>query len=250
MERIAYIKYFLETEGALFLKLSQIFRERGHMTYTSLKAEIKKIFVDIVEGYIDIASDLRARMRIRETFRDVLRQKKGYDRNTLPHKVKPHIQALSDLGFLSIEVDDQEETYKPTVHGTVSPLCVLGERLESLSKMESVFSNDGYFPVIAAALDIDAAVYSAEPHEEMLRRTLAWGYDVMRAEVTGMADIDALVDWARIKLLSEENILAAREDILDYFSEMRRLNPAAVRYHMDGTGKTAYVILSLDEAGN
>jgi len=249
IEKIAYLKYFLETEGALILKLSERFTDKEEITYSYLKGEIQKIFEEIYEGYIDIAPDFRARTKIREMFKETQRRMRSkkhvYDPTTLAHKIKPHIQALSDLGLLSIEKQNQEENYRPVIYNGVLPFSVFSEKLTNFKKMEEIFANDGYFSLIAEALNLGSVRYSPKTHKETLRQTFTWGYEVIRDKITGMADIDALIDWCCIKLLSEENVLVTRKDIEEFLNEIRRVNPSSVRYHVDGKGRIAYLILEL-----
>ena len=246
MEKIAYLKYFLETEGALILVLGNRFRLEGKLSYDYLKGEIQNIFNEIYQGYIDIAPDLRSRVRIKEMLAETERRKKSkqklYDPGTLAHKIKPHIEAFSDLGLLTT-VD--EESYAPASCNGVLPLVVISESLENFAKMEEVFSSDGYFLLIAKALNLNIVEFSTKSHRDMLEETLFLGYETMSDKTTGMAEIDALVDWIRIKLLSENNVLAHRQDVEDLFSQMRKDKPSKVRYHVDGKGRVAYVILEL-----
>lgn len=249
IEKIAYLKYFLETEGALILKLSEMLRDKGAITYFLLKNEIQRIFKEIYEGYIDMAYDFRSRIRIKEMFKEMQRRMKSreniYDRSTLSHKIKPHIQALSDLGLLSIEKENQEEIYRPVIYNGVSPFIIFFKKLKNFEKMEEVFSNNGYFSLIAEALNLGSIRYSPKAHKEILKQTFTWGYEVMRDKITGMADIEALIDWSCIKLLSEENILVSRKDIEEFLAEMRKDKPSSIRYHADGKGRIAYLILEL-----
>jgi len=249
IEKITYLRYFLETEGALILKLSGSFVIKKEIPYTYLKGEIQKIFEEIYEGYRDIALDFRARIKIREMLNEMQRRMRSkehvYDSSTLAHKIKPHIQALSDLGLLSIEKQNQEEIYRPVIYNGVLPLIILLKKLKNFEKMEEIFSNDGYFSLIAEALNLGSIRYSPKAHKEILRQTFTWGYKVMRDKVTGMADIDALIDWSCIKLLSEENVLVTRKDIEEFLNEMIKVNPSSIRYHVDGKGRIAYLILEL-----
>ncbi|OQX55001.1 MAG: hypothetical protein B5M53_04905 [Candidatus Cloacimonas sp. 4484_209] len=249
IEKIAYLKYFLETEGALILKLAEKFIDRKEITYSYLKNEIQNIFREIYEGYMDIAPDFRSRIKIREQLKETQRRIKSrehtYDQGTLAHKIKPHIQALSDLQLLTIEKENQEEIYKPVIYNGISPFAVFYKKLANFKKMEEIFSNDGYFSLIAEALNLRPIKYSPKMHEKTLRLAFTWGYEVMRNKTTGMADIEALIDWSCIKLLSEENVLITRRDIEEFLNEMRKVNPSSIRYHVDGKGRIAYLILEL-----
>ena len=249
MEKITYLKYFLETEGALILKLSENFVNKNEITYSYLKDNIQKIFEEIYEGYLNIAPDFRTKIKIKEMIKEMRRRMKSkeclYQPSTLAHKIKPHIQALEDLGLLYKEVQNQEEIYKPLIKNGVSPFSVFFDKLSNFEKMEQIFSNDRYFELIAEALNLETVRYSPETHKEILIQTFTWGYRVMKDKTTGMADIDALIDWSRIKLLSEENILIARKDIEEYLHNLRKTDPSSIRYHVDGRGRIAYLILEL-----
>lgn len=246
IEKITYLKYFLETEGALILKLAEKFKDREELSYSYLKGEIYHIFEEIYEDYIDIAPDFRSRLRIKEMFKETSRQMKsknhGYGEGTLAHKIKPHIEALSDLGLLAIDKKNKEEIYRPKSHNGVSPLTIFFKSLGDFRKMEETFLNDGCFPLIARALNLNLTNFSPE-HKERLKQAFSYGYEVMKDKVTGMADIDALIDWCRIKLLSEEDILVNRREIEEFLTEMRKAKPSSVRYHVDGKGRVAYLIL-------
>lgn len=249
IEQIAYLRFFLETEGALILKLAKRFTTRGEITYSYLKTDIQNIFEEIYDGYIDMAPDFRSRIRVKEMFKETQRRLKrreeGYHPGTLAHKIKPHIQALSDLRLLSVDRKDGEEIYRPHFYDGISPFTRLTEELCDLRQMEKLFSTstDGYYSVIAKALNLGSERYSTETHEEVLRQAFRYGYEVMKDRVTGMADIDALIDWCYVKLLALENILVTREDVEKLLNEMRKADPSSVRYHVDGKGRMAYLIL-------
>lgn len=249
IEKITYLRYFLETEGALFLKLAEQLKNKKEISYSYLKDEIQKIFKEIFEGYIRIAHDFRSRIKIREMLKKTQIQMKnknhGYASGTLPHKIKPHIQALYDLGLLYMVKDGREEIYKPSMYNGVSPLDILLEKLENFKKMEKIFSNNGYFSLIAKILNLNPVKYSPKIYKEQLKKTFISGYEIMKNKITGMAYIEALINWSCIKLLSEENVLVNRKDIEEFLKEMRKINPSSVRYHVDGKGRIAYLILEL-----
>lgn len=245
IERICYLRYFLETEGALILKFAERFNKIAEsLSYSYLRDNIQEIFKEIYEEYMDIAPDFRTRIKIREVY-SLMKSKERYDESTLAHKIKPHIQALADLGILSVDRKNSKEVYRPLVSDGVSPFDVFSKELVNFKKMEEVFLNDGYFSLIAKALDLKPLNYSPELHRELLKQSFLYGYEVMRDKVTGMADIDALIDWCCIKLLSEENILVSRKDIEGFLAELRKINPSSIRYHVNGRGRIAYLILEL-----
>lgn len=241
LEQITYLRYFLETEGALILKIAERISEEGETSYSYLRENIQEVFQEIYESYIDASPDLRTRIRVREMLKGMREQMKSrdktYDKSTLSHKIKPHIQALKDLGILSIEERKDDEIYKSAA------LCTLSKELLDIPQMEAAFSNYGYFELIAKVLKLEPAEYDPDKHRELVEEAITYGYSVIKDKVAGMADIDALTDWCCIKMLSKDNILIGKRDVEGFLDEMRKQDPASIRYHVDGRGRIAYVIL-------
>ena len=110
--------------------------------------------------------------------------------------------------------------------------------------MEKVFEEYQYFYVIAKILNLAPTHYNLELHSKLLWDTLLDGYLRMKDKVYGLADIDALVDWCCIKTLSEDNILAKKDDIVHFLDDKRRKDSSSIRYHVNGKGRIAYLILA------
>jgi hypothetical protein len=241
IEDICYLRFFLETEGAIILKLAERFCKTGELSYKYLKDNIQDVFKEIYQEYIDIAPDFRTRIRIKETLRQMKAER--YDETTLPHKIRPHLQALTDLRILSKEEKNGEIIFSPLRVGTTSSLAIIHSRLKSIQNMENMFLNYDYFPLIAEIYHLTPAPYS-ENQRDLLRDTISYGYNVMRNGITRMADIDALVEWSCIKMLSEHNVLVERRHIEDYFSRIRKEYPSRIQYHVDGKGRVAYLVIN------
>jgi len=242
IERICYLRFFLETEGAIFLKLAERFCSTGEMPYQYLKDNIQDIFREIYQEYIDIAPDFRTRSRIKEMFGE-MKSKRPYNDSTLTHKIKPHIQALADLGILYINKTDREYKFSPVSVGSASSFSIIYSRLKSIQNMESIFLNNEYFPLIAELYSLMPTPYG-ENYRDVLLETVSYGYRVMHNKITRMADIDALVEWCCIKMLADHNILVERRHIDDLFSSIRKEHPSSIQYHLDGKGRIAYMIFT------
>jgi len=237
IEKICYLKYFLETEGAIILKLAEKFQKMGKVSYSYFKDNIQDIFKEIFEEYMDIAPDFRSRIKIKETY-NLVKIKERYDQSTLSHKIKPHIQALEDLGIIKKQNDS--EIY--TSVGNSIPIII--NNLLNIQNMENIFDKDEYFSLIAQIYNLPYILYSYETHNEVLKETFSYGYQIMRDKTTGLADIDALIDWCRIKMLSVNNILVRKRDVKDILNKIRLHYPSKIRYHLNGKGKISYLVLS------
>jgi hypothetical protein len=240
LEKICYLRFFLETEGAIFLKLADRFTKTGELSSLYLRDNIQDIFKEIYQEYIDIAPDFRTRIRIKEMFGE-MKSKRPYDKSTLAHKIKPHIQALADLGLLSVDKKDGEYSYNPINIGKTSTFAIIQNKLNNIQNMESMFSNDDYYPLIAEIYNLTPIPYS-EDQSNLLKDTISFGYNAMRNPVTHMADINALIDWCCIKMLSEHSILVEKSHIESFLNKVRKISPSKIQYHVDGKGRVAYLV--------
>ncbi len=241
LEKIAYLRYFLETEGALILKIAKEIIEKGTIRYSYLEENIQRIFQEIYEEYLEISTNLKMRLENRKRIKELL---KKYHKSTLPHKIKPHIQALKELEILSAEVENNDEIYKSTVFNSALSFSNLFNALKDIQHMETVFYNYEYFKVIADIYNLKTDGYNPHVHQKLVKDTIFYGYSIMKDEITGMASIDALIDWCCIKMLSVDSVLIKKEDIIKFLDDMRKIDGSKVRYHVDGKGRIAYLIFS------
>jgi len=246
IERVCYLRFFLETEGAVLLKLAERFCETGGMSYQYLKENIQDMIEGIYEEYIDIAPDFRVRSRIKKLLDEMKRQmrsKERYDDSTVGHKIKPNLQALADVGILSVDRTNVEYKFSPVSVGTTSSLSIIYDRLKTMQNMENMFLNNEYFPLIAELYSLTPSPYG-ENYRDLLIETISYGYKSMRNKITRMADIDAIVEWCCIKMLSEHNVLVQRQDLDGLFNRIRKERPSSIQYHLDGRGRIAYMIFT------
>ena len=114
--------------------------------------------------------------------------------------------------------------------------------------MEHVFMADGYFDVIATALNLTPNRYEPSLHCETLKNRLITGYRMMKNKATGIADIEAITDWCCITMLSDNNLLVTKRDIQTFLDDLRKEKPGSIGYHVDGKGNISYLTISgLDE---
>jgi len=113
-EKIAYLKYYLEADGAMLLTLGeQILENPPGITTKDL---FEKPFVDaalrkIFRSYHELTGDLGSRTELRQKLvRLEARPLKPYTRR---HKILPRLIPLEDLGFLVREMTSEGETFLP-----------------------------------------------------------------------------------------------------------------------------------------
>jgi len=242
-ERLAFLRYYLETEGAIILQIAKRVAERGELKKKDLFQEIRSIFEEIYEGYLALHASSRGRKDLKDKVRRI--KADSYNEGTLPHKVIPHIQPLVYLGVLE-RCGNGEEVYRPVSLGELSTVEVLVQELKDFRVMETRFSSSDYFAVVSRLTSPNAVRYQESAHSLMLRNSLILGYSYMRSPTTGMVSIDSLLDWSCIDMLADHNIEVTRAQVQSYLDGQYKNCPSSLRFHVDYRGKPAYVIL--DEA--
>ena len=244
LEKIIYLKYYLETDGAVILQLAKRIKENSEISRDDLSKSIHLLFREIYEGYITMSSNFQKRIELKERLKKIPKEK-GYDQKTVKHKVRPHIYPLIDLGILSNpEIENGDEIYKAAGYNKLSTIELLLQELNDFQMMEKRFDNYEYFQIIRKVLNLESINFNVESHSNILRKTMIKGYSLLKENVTQMAYIDALVDWCCAKILSEDNILISKQSVCDFIEQIWRDSPQSVRYHVDYRGRKSYVILS------
>lgn len=242
VEKLCHLRFFLETEGALILKFAEILKNKGELAYSYLKDNIQNIFKEIIENYIDIVPDMRTRLKLKD-FQSQMKKDK-YDESTIAHKIKPHLQALCDLGILVTTKRNNEEIYVPEFLDGNSTFSTLITEIGNLENLEKAFSNYDYFSMLSKIYNLHPQDYSTEIHINLFSNIFSFAYDKMKNKVSGLADIEALINWCCIAMLSEHNILARKEDVGKLIDKFRNESPSKINLHVDGKGNIAYVVFN------
>lgn len=242
LEKIVYLRYYLEADGSLMLQLASLIRDYGEISKNELSNTIHLLFREIYEGYIDLSRGFKERVELKERLKKIPKEKR-YDQKTVIHKIKPHIYSLIDLGLLlKEEVENGDEIYQSVVYNRLSAMTLLLQELVDFRTMEKKFDNYEYFRIIDKILNLQAASFEAS-HSNILRKTIATAYSFLKADITRIADIDAIVDWCCAKMLVEDKIIVNAKLIRDFIEHTRKEKPRSVRYHVDYRGRRSYVIL-------
>lgn len=243
LEKVIYLKYYLEADGAVMLEFAKLIKEHKEISKNELSRTIHLLFREIYERYIELSNNFQKRIELKERLKKIPKEK-GYDQDTVHHKLKPHIYPLIDLGILSNpEIKNGDEVYKSSVYNGLSAMELLLQELSDFQTMERKFDNYEYFQIISRILNLEHTNF-VESHSDMLRKTIITGYFLLKENVTQMAYIDALADWCCAKMLSEDKILLGKKSVCDFIEQTRKERPKNVRYHVNYKGRKSYVILS------
>jgi hypothetical protein len=242
-EQFIFLKYLLESDGALISGLSSVIAQYGRVTNQTLYDRIEEILNRIYDAYLSLAPDFRERMRVKAQLHEIKKQIKGEsrDRSTLPHKVLPHIQALVDLGVLAQAKD--HGTYEPIQYQNHSSIAPLAPLFDHVDELEKVLSDGNPYALVAAIYGLNAREASIDADLKPLTATIMKGYTHLRDPATATTHISALADWTCVSLLAEHRLLISPQGVHEVLKELARREPSSVRFHVDYRGEPAYVIL-------
>lgn len=244
-ERIAYLKYYLEAEGAMLLTLGERILENpaGITTKDFFEEPIVDVaFRKIDRSYLERTSDLGRRTELRyKLVRLEAHPLKPYTRR---HKILPRLIPLEDLGLLVREMTSEGETFLPLKRGTKIPLKTLVGDLRNIETMEQRFARGEYFAIIANTLCDNVKILSLDEHETLLSKEVAYVYVKLQDTGAAVYSLDAIGDVACTRLLANCAILASPEQVVELLQRLQKDRPYDVRFHVDRQGRPAYLILS------
>lgn len=235
-ERIAYLRYYLEADGAVIWSLLSRLAGGSPLTRQAIGEQIQDIFIEIHEDYLLFMDDTRARTRVRASLARLRRER--YKPGTVPHKVGPHIQPLVDLGVL--EESKSMELVGVGGKGVRGPSRLLS-LVDSLASLERLFAKEEYFSAVAALLVDQPNPFEPSQHDELSAASIRDGYRWMKSDTTALAHVDALCDWVCVDLLATHGLLLERNEVRRQLREWNR--DGRVRFDVDHRGHPAFVAL-------
>lgn len=239
-ERILFLKYLLEADGALLALFCREIVRSGPLSHLDLYGLYDQMVDRLYSEYESAALDFRAKTVIRDRKLETQRQTTGNqrDRATLPHKVLPHLQALIDLGVLTRMPDGK---YAAQEFGGKPNIGYLAEQTPQL--LDRMVEERQLFHMIATLLLMEIKAFSPDDSDNA-KKALLDGYYHMRDEATGTAHISAMVDFSCAEMLGRYRVLMHPAQADQLLLEMQRLSPDSVRFHVDFSGEPAYIVMS------
>lgn len=240
-ERVAYLKYYLDADGAALLEMGRSVLEDGTITEAALGRRVEKIFLTIWESYLTLESNPRERVRLRRSI-DRLRTR-PYDDRTRIHKVRPHLQPLVDFGLLRAEAMPGGIEYRAHCGADGSPLERLIHSLRDLPSMEQRLQHQEHFAIAAETLSSMLPEPRAVSRHCVLAAICGAYHEVVDAG-SGLAPINAIADTSCARLLAQHGACPAPSEIRSALDGLRHERPRDVRFNVDWYGEKAYVSLS------
>jgi len=241
-EKILYLKYYLEANGAAILEISKGLKEKGRMSRQELLSTnfIDHIFINIWESYRHLTTDLRQKVQLNENIRNL--KSKPYTKKTRLHKTLAHIEPLVDLNLVDRLEENNEILFCPKNYGSFVPIDVLIAELGTVENMETYFSKSCYFKLISKIYNIEAILFNHKNHSEIIDDMIFSTYRKSLTEPTRMASIAVMSDVIGAKLLAEKSIIIERPQLEARLDGLKAGLKRGVYFHVDMQGRKAYVV--------
>jgi hypothetical protein len=243
-EKVLYLKYYLEADGATILEICKRIKSSKRVSRQELLSTdfIDNIFIDIWEEYRMIATDLRQKVELRENIRKL--KSHPYTYKTRIHKALSHIEPLIDFDLIERTEEKNEIFFSPKTINEYTYIDALIGQLSTISRMEELFSKFYHFEIIANALNLTVSKFISNKHSEPLRKEIVKIYLKARNEPYKMASISIISDVISATFLSEKRILISRNNVEQELDMIKKDHPGKMNYHVDMSGKKAFVVFS------
>lgn len=241
-EKILYLKYYLEADGAVILEISKGLKEKGRMSRQELLSTnfIDHVFLDIWETYRQLTTDLRQKVQLKENIR--MLRSKPYTKKTRLHKTLAHIDPLVDLDLVERLEEKNEISFCPKTRNSFAPIDVLIAELETVENMETYLSKSRYFKLISKIYNMEAIVYDPKNHSEILNDMIFSTYRKARTEPSQMASIAVMSDFIGAKLLADKAMIIERPQLEAQLDSLKAEIKRGVYFHVDMQGRKAFVV--------
>mgnify|MGYP001150590246 CR=1 FL=1 len=243
-DSIAYLKYYLDEDGAAIIHLLYKMKEKGNIISRSQflnNKGLEETIRSLAEEYLDQALEPKQKLYLRK-FID--RTKKGYTSHTREHRFNPRVESLVDLGILERQ-KDHEVSYYSASRGTVSLMDLFLELFPNAVSLETILSKRGdYFRRAAKLYNLGEKMLNLTDDFSLVQEQIVDAYNKVKDETFRFATIDSITDIVCINLLVNFNIICEKKNVKDIIKIMRSKAEGHIRYHVDDWGRIKYLIIS------
>jgi hypothetical protein len=236
-ERLAYLKVFLEGDGAAMLYLARRVLEQDSLPGDDDWNTIAQSMVlDVYEESLKLTSATADRVALRRELDRLRRQ--GFSGKTGSHKMFVHLQSMYRIGLLSRPNAGQGRSYAASNPPALQRFC---DAVGDLLRLEGIVRESRWADVAAAILDARHDDGTIGPDE--LLDSVRDPYQDITATGIAICPISAVFDAIQVSALLERRHIerAALETSLGV---LQRERPRDVRLHVDRAGRPAFIKLS------
>ena len=257
-EKVAYLKYYLDTDGALIINfLGELIQlgEQGMLMSRFLNERgVERVFVNTAETYLQEVFDISPRYELSKLLS--LREK-NYSKSVRTDKFIPHIEPLVDLGFVKRSYNGRAVKYEPTYRNqngkSVNYTSVLYEQFNCILDFDQIFSKDGDFfrrATVCFGLSVREIVKNKD--YSIIKQEIIRAYNETKDEYFRLARLSSIYDLVCIRMLYAKPYgkLCEESDVNRVIQQMNLESEEDIRFHVDDFGITRYVTISEDYVKN
>lgn len=243
-ERILHFRIFLEADGATLLYLANYILQNDCIPPDGITTNsfVEEMFIDILSNYLSVTTDIEKRVELRRKI-DRIRTE-GYHGHSGAHKLYIHVQTLYRVGIISKKKNSRNYCLPADAIEMKLGIINLLKKIPNVTSLEKLVNSHGLVDISADVLHIPYKKWEFENHEETVRILTNNYQQVMRTGVP-LCPITTLIESMQISLLSI-GILLKYNDGLNLITEIQTQNTRDIRFHVDRSGRPAFVRISDD----
>jgi hypothetical protein len=256
-EKVAYLKYYLDTDGAFiinFLKeLVQSGEEGLKMSQFLSDGGVERVFTKTAEEYMAEVFEISPRYELSKL---LVLSEKNYSDKVRTDKFLPHIEPLVDLGFVDRERIGNFLRYAPHLGSenglTVDYASRLLSQFNSALSLDEVFSKTGdFFKKASVSFGLAVPKIDISKDYSILKQEIIRAYREVRDDYFRMARLGSIYDLVCIRLLfAPHHKLCEESEISQTIQRMNELSEDKIRFHVDDMGIRRYVTISEEYVKN
>ena len=239
-ERVIYLKYYLEGDGAILMSFARELLSRGSLTEEDLVRTdlLERNLEGIWKEYLDLSTNITERVRLRQKL-----QRQPYDTSTRRHKTYPHLIPLEDLGLVVRSESKGMDIFTPAVSNGWTPLRTMAKGFPTIKDLEVSIDRGEHCTILAEAMFPGHRRFSQRDDLAPLLQATIEGYRALSIGGAVIHPIDAISDICYAQMLFRKQVLVTRRDIDSALAELQTQHPKEVRFHVDRMGRPAFVVI-------
>jgi len=245
-EKIAYLKYFLDIDGAAIIHLMNELNTQSEIKKAQFvrNHNIERMVKNIATTYLAKTSDIKERHFLLNLLRNAER---GYSQHYRLHKITPRMHILSKLGLVDITKNGQE-CYKPMIAYTrekeINLVRLFLENFSSIDALDQILGKDGDFFKRAANLYlITCDSIDLNTDLELVTKEIMNTYSRVKDETFGLASLEAIRDIVCLNLLIKYSKICEWKHVDKVIGHLRKIFEKEMRYHVDDWGVIKYITI-------
>lgn len=278
-DRLAFLKYYLDTDGFALLYLAEKLRSEGEIILTDFVkgSQVELMWNGIIKESMSYVRDDRLRSEMRKLLKSsrFLRGTPKAKGKTLEHvrkqKVTPHMELLVDFDIVerspppmdwrdvakdlgmkdrgvkrTTTATQEKVIYRPRLNASTNRVSTFLEKFANGKALDNILSpQEGrYFAAAAELYGLDYPKADLESDFSLIEKEVVKAYESTRDNVYRLAFTDSIKDIVCINVQVNNKRVCEPQDVWAAIEKMHRSSEKDVRYHRDNYGVITYVALT------